>query len=427
MSCSRQVPGETPPSENTSFSLLSTVARIVFFTPTSSDPEEVKRFVEALRFDGRVEVVVRTKHDEAIVAALEGDPHFHQMRMRETHAQAHNHSSRQLITAAAQAATGTAPPLIPTIAACAFFSVANAQEVLQFTRMVQKRRPDCFLMTLGDEAVLPSSRLLACDDHGVHMASNVAEHIQEVLRKLVDEIEVSEQQVPKYACGICGKPNLTQRQLWTHLPLYHVNVKKNVSLAEVPCPLCPAMRSRQPFIQHFHEEHAPPGVEVEHGRSVVEIVSFGLCVIRRKSDKKFLVVQEYCNQGFWLPGGGIDSGEMPTTAAIREAKEEAGIDVNLTGVLRVECSPPRAGGRYMRMRYIFYGEPVDEAQPPKTFPDYESVGACWVSADEIATLKLRGSEPLEWFEYVARGGAIHPLSLLTHEGAPVQMPKSTST
>lgn len=37
---------------------------------------------------------------------------------------------------------------------------------------------------------------------------------------------------------------------------------------------------------------------------------------------------------------------------------------------------------------------------PKSIPDYESVGACYVSAKEIADLHLRGGEPLEWIPYV---------------------------
>jgi phosphatase NudJ len=73
------------------------------------------------------------------------------------------------------------------------------------------------------------------------------------------------------------------------------------------------------------------------------------------------------------------------------------------------------------MRVIFYGRPRDENQLPKSIPDYESVGAVWAHADEVAPergLLLRGREPQQWFSYVAGGGVIHPLSLLAGEGAP---------
>jgi len=135
------------------------------------------------------------------------------------------------------------------------------------------------------------------------------------------------------------------------------------------------------------------------------------------SDGKFLLVQEFANSGFWLPGGGVDAGENLAKAATRETLEEAGISVRLTGVLRVEHSPSKHGKRpYVRLRVIYYGEPVDEKQLPKSIPDYESVGAVWVAASEVSSLPLRGSEPKEWIDYLMAGGAIYPLSILTAEG-----------
>ncbi len=37
------------------------------------------------------------------------------------------------------------------------------------------------------------------------------------------------------------------------------------------------------------------------------------------------------------------------------------------------------GGRYVRLRLIFFARPRDEAQLPKSVPDYESLGAAWVT------------------------------------------------
>jgi hypothetical protein len=37
-------------------------------------------------------------------------------------------------------------------------------------------------------------------------------------------------------------------------------------------------------------------------------------------------------------------------------------------------------------------------------PDWESAGACWVSADELSQLPLRSaSEPCKWFPLLKRG------------------------
>jgi len=51
---------------------------------------------------------------------------------------------------------------------------------------------------------------------------------------------------------------------------------------------------------------------------------------------------------YFLPGGAVDRHEHLTTAAIRETKEEAGIDVNLTGVLSINYSPHGTSMFYQR-------------------------------------------------------------------------------
>jgi hypothetical protein len=43
---------------------------------------------------------------------------------------------------------------------------------------------------------------------------------------------------------------------------------------------------------------------------------------------------------------------------------------------------------------------------PKTLPDFESAGACWVDVNELQQLPLRSaSEPCKWFEALASGDA----------------------
>ena len=73
-----------------------------------------------------------------------------------------------------------------------------------------------------------------------------------------------------------------------------------------------------------------------------------------------------------VAGGQLDPGESLIEAVRREGEEEAGILIDIRGILEVTCLP---GWR----RVVFYGEPSDLSQLPKTIPDYESSGACWVS------------------------------------------------
>ena len=112
----------------------------------------------------------------------------------------------------------------------------------------------------------------------------------------------------------------------------------------------------------------------------------------------------------------MDVSESLQSAAVRETLEEAGVQVRLTGILRMEYSPKV---RYCRLRVVFLAEPVDDTTLPKSIPCFESAGAVWVTAKEVASLPLRGDEPLKWMPYVAKGGFVAPLEMLTREGGAV--------
>ena len=66
-------------------------------------------------------------------------------------------------------------------------------------------------------------------------------------------------------------------------------------------------------------------------------------------------MNESRNRGWWIPAGAVDYNESFIDAAKRECLEEAGVQVDLKGVLRVEHG---VGGEEARMRVIFYGEPT---------------------------------------------------------------------
>lgn len=146
--------------------------------------------------------------------------------------------------------------------------------------------------------------------------------------------------------------------------------------------------------------------------------NFSLVMCRHPSTGKFLLCQEFANQGFWCPGGAVDAGELMCAAAKRETMEEAGIDIELKGILSVEYNPIGKDHRdqsFVRLRVVFYAEPsrLGLTQLPKSVPDFESAGACWCSAEEILSkIKLRGGEPRRWVKHLQEGGAIYPLALL---------------
>lgn len=158
--------------------------------------------------------------------------------------------------------------------------------------------------------------------------------------------------------------------------------------------------------------------------TAVNTVAFALVVVQHPDNERFCLVHEKQDRGWWLPGGGVDAGQTFAEAAVREAQEEAGVDCELAGVLRIECTAPAHG----RLRVIFYARPKGQSLTLKTKPDHHSRGARWVTLEELdaisnrrrgvvpgvpdETCYLRGSEPLDWFHYVAKGGTVYPLSIL---------------
>ncbi len=136
---------------------------------------------------------------------------------------------------------------------------------------------------------------------------------------------------------------------------------------------------------------------------------FALVVVRR--GHRFLLTQERKYGTSWsIPGGRVEPGESLAEAAVREVLEETGVPIKLDGILRVEHSP----GDGVRVRILYTGFPIDDTEP-KTMADDESLGAAWLTLDEIRDRPLRGSELYDLLESVANGRAIYPLELLGHE------------
>ena len=64
---------------------------------------------------------------------------------------------------------------------------------------------------------------------------------------------------------------------------------------------------------------------------IIEVKGRGIVLIERKNPP----------YGWAIPGGFVDYGESVETAAVREAREETGLDVMLKGVLGVYSNPQR--------------------------------------------------------------------------------------
>jgi phosphatase NudJ len=140
---------------------------------------------------------------------------------------------------------------------------------------------------------------------------------------------------------------------------------------------------------------------------------FALVVVR--NGDRFLLVHERKHGELWyLPAGRAEQGEDLIAAACRETLEETGVSIRLTGIIRIEHTPRPDSAR---VRVIFTGVPLAGSRT-KSIRDAESLGAAWVTLDELNRYPLRGQEVEDVLRYVAGGGTVYPLAILRREGMP---------
>ncbi len=99
--------------------------------------------------------------------------------------------------------------------------------------------------------------------------------------------------------------------------------------------------------------------------------------------------------GTWgLPGGARDSHETPEQTAVREAREEAGLDAELLTVRTTLVTAEIAGLRGTRWSYTTVV--ADAAELLETVANRESAELRWVGEDDVAELPLHPGFAAGW-------------------------------
>jgi 8-oxo-dGTP pyrophosphatase MutT (NUDIX family) len=107
-----------------------------------------------------------------------------------------------------------------------------------------------------------------------------------------------------------------------------------------------------------------------------------------------VVLLQHKRLGFWLqPGGHIDGGESPWNAALREAREETGLDVRFAGdgeprLVHVDVHAGGRGHTHLDLRYLVDGGDADPSPPAD-----ESQEIGWFDWD--AAIERAGDERLK--------------------------------
>ena len=103
------------------------------------------------------------------------------------------------------------------------------------------------------------------------------------------------------------------------------------------------------------------------------------------SDGKILLTKREDFEVWCLPGGGVEDGESVAEAAIREAKEETGLDVELTRLVGVYS---RVGGMWNDMHAVlFAAKPVGGELKTQLG---ETVEVAYFSLDDLPNEMLFG-------------------------------------
>jgi ADP-ribose pyrophosphatase YjhB (NUDIX family) len=142
--------------------------------------------------------------------------------------------------------------------------------------------------------------------------------------------------------------------------------------------------------------------------------AFALVVVRL-GHRVLLVHERKHGQTWYLPAGRVEPGETLMQAAKRETLEESGVDVVLDGVVAVEHRPLTDGAA--RLRAIFVASPAHD-ETPRTVPNEHSLGAAWVTVEDMDSLNLRTRGVRDLAASLLAGRPTYPLSLLRPEADP---------
>lgn len=124
-----------------------------------------------------------------------------------------------------------------------------------------------------------------------------------------------------------------------------------------------------------------------------------------------LLLHRHRKLGLWLPcGGHVEPNELPDDAAVREVREEAGIDVALVGERAVDAPGPRQLIRPRGVQLEFISpahEHIDLVYLARPVEPYDGRlggdedGLGWYDADEALNLGLT-EEMRAWVHLVLR-------------------------
>ena len=150
-------------------------------------------------------------------------------------------------------------------------------------------------------------------------------------------------------------------------------------------------------IDYYDDPGAPKANSMVPSVNVVVVNDAGDILMIRRSD----------NGNWAVPGGAIDLGESMAQAAVRETREETGIECRVTGLVGIYTDPRHVilytsnGEARQEFSIVLTAVPVG-GQPT---PSDESSEVRWVPRDDLAGYQVDRSMRLRLDHYLAGGSS----------------------
>ena len=149
-------------------------------------------------------------------------------------------------------------------------------------------------------------------------------------------------------------------------------------------------------IDYYDDPEAPKANSLVPSVNIVVVNDAGDILMIRRSD----------NENWAVPGGAIDLGESVTHAAIRETREESGIDCEITGLVGIYTDPKHI------ILYTSNGEARQEfsilltanATGGQLTESDESSEVNWIKRDRLKNLKMDRSMSLRIDDFLRFNG-----------------------
>jgi ADP-ribose pyrophosphatase YjhB (NUDIX family) len=147
-------------------------------------------------------------------------------------------------------------------------------------------------------------------------------------------------------------------------------------------------------IDYYDDPEAPKANSLVPSVNVVVVNDAGEILMIRRSD----------NENWAVPGGAIDLGESMTEAAIRETKEESGVDCEITGLVGIYTDPKHiilyTSNNEARQEFsiLLTGRPTGGTPTPSD----ESTEVRWVAPAEVTSYTMDRSMRMRIGHYLNR-------------------------